>query len=881
MSIRNCVLLGTLALASSCTHLPPSQMLIGPVTMNLRRGQLPSGAQVVIEEARGTGTVAVALIVGGGPLQDPKGKEGAAQLLARLAFHSKPTGRVTQSQAYELLGVQSCTSQVFPSDSRLLGSAQVRLLPQLVGLMAQQIALPLEQIDPTTFEQERDALQVELNLESSRGLARLADQELDRALYPPGHRFAGNLGGTPETVAGLTLADLQTWAAAHYRPENVTLVITGDFDAAAMEPVVVAALPDAWKNHRGNRPYPQAPFAPPNPPPRPAQVPVAHAPVQRNSLALAWSLPPLWTSDAPPQFLTARLERALNNTKTVSAPDAEPASCHVHPGPEVTLMICQVQLKTGDQPDATLAALTRRLDGVWSKEFVVSRLGAVNSYLAQLHWFEDVRHRASARAEGLHYTGEVDAMSKYLDQVRRLDPDALIAFGRDYLGVERMRAVMVAPAPPKQMPAPRHSSPSLDALDAQVPAAAIREEAEGPSLVGLRTFTLANGLKVMVVPRPAMPIATVALVIPGGTDRGALGAPYVADLYTTRFERIVLGPVESEHLTDVTLVRFDGGNGNIENLLAQAGVWTQLDAKNQKWEEVLAALRERLEQARLNPELREVQDFETTLFRGSRAAPFGYALEDVATITLEQTEAWRAGALQPSQAMLMISGDVDPLRMRDLAEQYLGKWAPKGPPLPLAAAPSFEKKPIALQVNGRPGAGTVELQLGCIMPPPTLDQWLAPGVLANALHTRLNRRWRDELSATSRVEVESRTDLVVSSLQIAATVDPNRLTEVLRALKEQLADEAKLPGNELDLARWKLARARSTAGATAAEVAGYFAAPAVRTQDPMGAVSQHHHLAELSSPSMQQAFDVCKGTAVLRLAGDKDLIRAALADSQK
>jgi zinc protease len=54
----------------------------------------------------------------------------------------------------------------------------------------------------------------------------LSEVALNKALYPPGdpdQRFA-----TPQTVGGLTLADVKSWFASAYRPDLTTIVVVGD-----------------------------------------------------------------------------------------------------------------------------------------------------------------------------------------------------------------------------------------------------------------------------------------------------------------------------------------------------------------------------------------------------------------------------------------------------------------------------------------------------------------------------------------------------------------------------------------------------------------------------------------------------------------------------
>lgn len=90
----------------------------------------------------------------------------------------------------------------------------------------------------------------------------LADVALNKALYPPGdpkQRFA-----TPASLGSLTLADVQNWYAAAYRPDLTTIVVIGDTTPDAARAIVEKYF-GAWK---AAGPKPNI-----DPPPVPQNVP--------------------------------------------------------------------------------------------------------------------------------------------------------------------------------------------------------------------------------------------------------------------------------------------------------------------------------------------------------------------------------------------------------------------------------------------------------------------------------------------------------------------------------------------------------------------------------------------------------------------------------
>lgn len=859
---------------------PVSQIRVGKVALRARYAQLPSGARIVVEEAPGTGTVAVSMLVGAGSAQDPAGKEGLAHLAEHLSFRSKPAGKITQAQAYELLGAGSFDGQTLFDDTRFSLAGQARLTPQLVALAAQQLAFPAANIDPRVFEVERGVVLSEYAEHSERPFDFQTLAALQKVLFPEHHPYSRPHGGTQETIAALTLADVQGWTQAHYLPSNTTLVIAGDFDTATMEPQILAALPDSWKAPppAGTTPRPltNEPLTPPEPPDPNAKLPVVQAEVHRSELLLAWSLPPEWAFALPPSRMGGNVAALLNPRHADEVSDALPARCGVEPFGSFAVLLCNVPLMTGLRPEQTLAILAKRLErlDVPASERTPTELQNAPLYLHQLVRLEDLPTRANERAERFHYTGDALSLEKQIETIRHPDrPTGTLL--RQYLTRERMRAVLVEPRAVN--PAAVARAPAGEQrLEVHVSPEAVRTEAEGPNLTGMQRFTLENGLQVLVVPRPAMPLATVELALPGGTARGELGAALLAQMYAP-YEAQALqlgGETQVEQRADVTLVRFIGGNRNVEQLLEYAGVWLTDRRGSQAIEDSREYFDQTLQSLDASAKGHENDPFIDQVYRGSRLSPV-VPHDVLSKMNVEIADQWRAAAFQPARSALIITGDIDPSRMRKLAEKTLGDWSATGPaPAPLPEV-SFAPKPTQVMVNDHAGSGRVTLGLGCLMPAVRGPYALAPEVLERLLRARLDRAWRTELGVAHQVTASTNVDPQAAALFIEAEIDPSALTAVLRTLKTEW-DQLEVPEEDVAMARWTTARERSIAGARGPAVADYFGVSALRTQDLLGASELEHHLSDLPRELVQKEFDVCKGTTVLRLDGDPDLIHRAL-----
>ena len=64
----------------------------------------------------------------------------------------------------------------------------------------------------------------------------------DRVLYGDGHPYGRSSDGFEPTVARIGIDDIRLFHATHYRPNNASLVVAGDFDEATLQQKLEAAI---------------------------------------------------------------------------------------------------------------------------------------------------------------------------------------------------------------------------------------------------------------------------------------------------------------------------------------------------------------------------------------------------------------------------------------------------------------------------------------------------------------------------------------------------------------------------------------------------------------------------------------------------------------
>jgi len=76
--------------------------------------------------------------------------------------------------------------------------------------------------------------------------AALIQLAFPRVVFGPTHRYGTSANGLPAAIEAFTVADLQAFYRAHYRPDNSTLLVVGDVTPASVMPMLEKAF-GSWK----------------------------------------------------------------------------------------------------------------------------------------------------------------------------------------------------------------------------------------------------------------------------------------------------------------------------------------------------------------------------------------------------------------------------------------------------------------------------------------------------------------------------------------------------------------------------------------------------------------------------------------------------------
>ncbi|HEX4235648.1 MAG TPA: pitrilysin family protein [Caldimonas sp.] len=354
------------ALATTATHAAAADsqasnapLKVKPIVYRERR--LANGLQVITVETHASPTVSVQVWYHVGSREDPPGRSGFAHLFEHMMFKSTLYLRAEQfDRLTEDVGGanNASTGDDVTEYHEVVPSNYLETL-----LWAEAERMMNLKVDEPTFKSERAVVEEEYR---------------QRILASPYGRFFNGIApasylehpykrpgiGSIADLEASTLDDVVAFHTRHYRPDNATLIVAGDFDQKQL---------DGWiDKYFGVVPKPSAPLPafeasePPWPSDRTAQLTGPQVPLP--AVAITWLAPPVTSTDAPALQVAAavlaagessRLNQSLVYRQRIATSAGFSADLRVGPGLLIAYAIAAGGKSVSDVGAALLAEVTR------------------------------------------------------------------------------------------------------------------------------------------------------------------------------------------------------------------------------------------------------------------------------------------------------------------------------------------------------------------------------------------------------------------------------------------------------------------------------------------------------------------------------------------
>ncbi|HWK82707.1 MAG TPA: pitrilysin family protein [Caldimonas sp.] len=332
--------------------------------IDYRERKLGNGLAVISVESHTSPTVSVQVWYRVGGSDDPAGRSGFAHLFEHMMFKSTTYLKAEQfDRMTEDVGGSSnaSTGDDVTEYHEVVPSNYLETL-----LWAEAERMHNLHVDEENFKSERAVVEEEYR---------------QRILASPYGRFSNALGSAPylrhpyrrptigsiDDLEAATLADVAAFHDTYYRPDNATLVVTGDFDPRQL---------DAWiDTYFAAIPRPATPLSrreasePPWTSDRTITITAPRVPLP--AVAAVWLAPPVTSRDTPALQIAAallaggessRLNQSLVYRQRIATQAGFNADLRVGPGLLVATAIAAGGKPIADVQSALLAEVRRLVD---------------------------------------------------------------------------------------------------------------------------------------------------------------------------------------------------------------------------------------------------------------------------------------------------------------------------------------------------------------------------------------------------------------------------------------------------------------------------------------------------------------------------------------
>ncbi|MEL4177605.1 M16 family metallopeptidase [Roseateles sp. PN1] len=680
----------------------------GRLAVKHEKIRLANGFEVILVEDHRLPLVAFNLWVHAGPRNEAPGQTGFAHLFEHLLFAgTKHIPRGAADQIVEAIGGTDANGSTNFDRTNYFFTLPANQLETGLWLKADMLGYMLDKVDAVALANQQDVVRNERRQSVENRPYGIVEEAVYQALFPEGHPYRATVIGSHADIQSIKLDDVKAFSRTYYRPNNATLVLAGDFNPAEAKKLVQKY----FGTLKAGAPVPEAKAAQPVISAE-RRVRVTDR-VELPRLNLAWHTPAMFQAgdadlDVASHILgggkASRLHKKLvyegQLAQTVQVAQESLSLGSVF-GIEVVARAGKSLDEIEGLVDTELAALAKTPP---SEAELQRALASIETQL--LSRVEKVGSLADLMNHYNQMAGDPDFVGKDLARYRAVTPASVQAAVAKYLAknsrvvVQAMPGEKVLAAEVATPPMPTGKQPALSKAElAQLNAAEpwrMKQPKAGKALAlslpeGKR-FTLPNGLAVVHVAKPGLPLVSASLVLRAGQ---------------------LSNPAEQPGLASFTAAMLQEGTttrsaGDVADEIANLGAVLTTTSGSESTSLELSSLKSKFKQGltlladlALNPAFSEAeiqrkqaerlgalaqQREQAPAVAGMLAAQAVYgaghplaanALGDDAAIRATNAAAlrqfWRQ-QYRPDQAALVIAGDVSEAEVRSLAQSLFGAW---------------------------------------------------------------------------------------------------------------------------------------------------------------------------------------------------------------
>lgn len=678
------------------------------LTAGVKKTVLANGLTVLTKEIRTAPVVSVQVWYRVGSRNEVAGGNGLSHQLEHLLFKGTTNRPIQFGRLFSALGSESNAFTSY-DETAYFGTVERSKLGALLTLEADRMQNALN--GPEQLESEKRVVISELQgYQNSPG--RRLNQAVMRAALPES-AYGLPVGGTKEDVEKFTVEQVQNHYKTYYRPDNTTLVVTGDFNTAAALQVINQTF---GKIPKGTQSIRQSATAPATPPATPqAKTPIVlKQPGSSAMLNAVYPLPKVGHPDVPAIDLmdavltggrSSRLYQSLVETGLASSVGAYAAEMI-----ELGWYNISAVAAAGQSLSRIETVLQQSLAEIRQQPVTAEELQRAKSQFkaSLILGSQDIASQATQLGYNQTVAGDYRYIDRYLAAMERVTPADILRVATTYLKPEQQTLGFFEPTLPDGKPGTSALSNSERTTENFSPGApvdpaevakylpSVQAIAINASAIVPQDFKLSNGLRVLLLPDHSAPTVNLSGNIRAGSvfdvpakagvagitasnlmngteaksalalakrleDRGAsLGFGASREGVSIGGSALVQDlPILVETLADVLLhPTFPEKQLELSRQRSLVGLKAALDDPGQ--------LGRRTFQQAIYPENHPFHTFPTEA--------------SLKRITREDLALFHQRYYRPDATTLSLVGDFDPAQIKPLLESTLGQWRTAGQP---------------------------------------------------------------------------------------------------------------------------------------------------------------------------------------------------------
>lgn len=669
---------------------------------------LPNGLQVILHVDRKLPLVTVNEWFYVGSANDSLGRSGFAHLFEHMMFQGSknaPSGFFSYVEAAGAnsiddegkgRGVNGTTNSDRTNYFEMVPSGN---LEYLLWLDSDRLATLTDAMDQEKFDGQIKVVNNERNQAMNRPYGRWA-RLVEERLYPIGHPYHTPTIGLAEDMTASSLNDVKAFFKRYYTPNNLSLVVAGDFDPVEAKRLIekyFGGIEPGPELERPARSMPQL---------NGEKVVEVNNRVSQERTYIAWHTPAMYDSgdaelDLAATILTDGISARLNQALMYDNQLAANLGAFQYSRRLSSYFCIYATAREGSrlsQIEQIVSAEIARLakEGPTAAELDRAKVKIETGTISGLEFLSGYGGKADMLNQYNTYLGDPGNFDSELAKYRNATAESVRASVDKYLN---NRNRVIARFHPE-----RSSNVATADIDrTKAPAFGPDKPFKAPDV---KTAKLDNGLEILVVEKPELPKVSVVMATRGGSSTDPAGKFGLATLTNRMIQR---GTKTRDAIKlDETLGDLGTGisveNGldtektslNMEVLKRNLGPATGLLADIVLNPSFPVAQFEREKKARIELLARQADDvyFLGALASGMMAYgadhPYGHPIqglhETVSSITLDDVVSYHKAYYKPGNSVLIFVGDLTMADATALAKQYFGSW-PAGT-VPTAAIPA-------------------------------------------------------------------------------------------------------------------------------------------------------------------------------------------------